>query len=104
MIAPAPAKSSRHGRSVPSSHLSPAGMTAMFLPFLIADSATARQFLKQPAIIVAELVAKLSEEPFGDGSTSRTPCATAVNDAGDSEYPRSLFLSATSALIDSANR
>src|SRR6185503_13606060 len=83
IIAPAPIKSSTQGRSVPSSHLSPDGITAIFGPFAIAASATALQFRKQPAIVVVEPVDRLRLEPFGDGKTRRIPEGRASKDAGD---------------------
>lgn len=44
---------------------------AIRCPYLVAELATARQFLKQPAKVGVSPVPKLREEPFGEGSTSR---------------------------------
>ena len=103
MTAPAPAKSSKHGRNAPSAHLSPAGITAILRPLLIADSATAWQFLKHPRRVGVEPVDKLSVEPLGEGRTRRIPEGNSNSDAGDKENPLRLFLSATSAFTDAAN-
>src|SRR5918912_306474 len=102
IIAPAPAKSSTHGRSVPSGQRSPAGIRAMLRPVLKADSAAARQFRRHPMIVRVEPVDRLRVEPFGDGKTRRAPLGRFKREAGESEKPFTFFLSATSALTDPA--
>src|SRR5215475_9435524 len=86
MTAPAPTQSSKAGRSEPSSHRSPAGITATRGPYFAAAVATARQFLKQAVRVGVAPVAKLSAEPLGEGSASRAPAGMLINEAGESEY------------------
>src|SRR5262245_28201935 len=103
MIAPAPTQSSKAGRSEPSFHRSPAGITTMRRPYFAAAIATARQFLKQEVRVGVAPVAKLSVEPLGEGSASRTPAGILINDAGEREYPSpARRTSASSALTDAA--
>src|SRR5262245_1062884 len=103
MTAPAPTQSSKAGRSEPSSQRSPAGITATRGPYFAAAVATARQFLKQAVRVEVFPVARLSAEPFGEGSANRVPAEILVNDAGEREY---LSLArrapASSALTDAA--
>src|SRR5258707_11238667 len=93
MIAPAAIQSSSAGRSVPSSHFSPAGISAMRLPTLLAALATACAFRKHPAKVGTSLVARLKVDPLGEGKTRRVPAGIFKSDVGDSEYSVSLFLS-----------
>src|SRR5262249_57302423 len=86
MTAPAHTQSSNAGRSEPSSHRSPAGITETRGPYLVAAVATARQFLKQAVRVGVFPVAKLSVEPLGEGSANRVPAEILINDAGEREY------------------
>jgi hypothetical protein len=87
MIAPAPARSSIAGRSEPSGHRSPAGMTAIRLPARWAQAATADALRRQPATTVAPLAIASSAivAPFGDGKTSRKPHGASTSEDGASE-------------------
>src|SRR2546428_1387537 len=87
MMAPAPMRSSKAERRLPSSfQRSPAGMTAIFRPYLPATAATASAFLRHPARTGVGFAAKVKVAPFGEGSTIRVSLGMAVNDAGDNEY------------------
>src|SRR5256885_2765150 len=102
MILPAPTRSSKHGLSELSSHLSPAIMTLTILPLVIAAAATASQFLIHPAKVAVSPVDKLKVDPFGDGRTRRIPLGRLSNEEGASFSPRLFTLFATSASTDSA--
>src|SRR5215470_14146471 len=103
MIAPAPTQSSRDGRSEPSFHRSPDGITAMRGPYLAAAIATARQFLKHAVRVGVAPDNKLRVEPLGEGSASRVPAEMLINDAGEREYlPSARRTLASSALTDAA--
>src|SRR5262245_1763938 len=103
MIAPAQTQSSKAGRSEPSSHRSPAGITATRRPYFAAASAIARQFLKHPVRVGVAPVARLNVEPLGEGSANRVPARILINDAGESEYlPSSCRTPANSALTEAA--
>src|SRR5215475_10298592 len=87
MMAPAPMRSSKEGRRLPSSfQRSPAGITAILRPYLRATAATARAFLRHPARTGVGFAAKVKVEPFGEGNTIRVPVGISVNDSGDNEY------------------
>src|SRR2546428_13407143 len=87
MMAPALMRSSKDGRRLPSSfQRSPAGITAIFRPYLRATEATAQAFLRHPARTVVGFAATVKVEPFGEGNTIRVPLGMAVNDVGDKEY------------------
>src|SRR6266699_7129372 len=87
MMAPAPMRSSNDGRRLPSSfHRSPAGITAIFWPYVRATAATAHAFRRHPARTGVGFAATVKVEPFGEGNTSRVPLGMPVNDAGDKEY------------------
>jgi len=102
--APAPIQSSIAGRSEPSPHPSPAGITAIREPYSRIRAATAAQ-LRRHAVKVTALSA-LSERvaPLGEGRTSATPGSIDSSEAGESEYP-SLALrgEASTAPFEAAN-
>src|SRR5215467_6267979 len=87
MMAPAPMRSSKAGRRLPSSfHRSPAGITAILRPYVRATAATAPALRRQPARTGVGCAANVKVAPFGEGNTSRVPVGMPVNDAGDKEY------------------
>ena len=45
----------------------------------------ALQFLKHPVKVGVPAVAKLRDDPLGEGITKRVPESTASNEAGDNE-------------------
>ena len=107
IIAPAPSQSSRLGRRLLSSQRSPAGITDIRFPNRSAASATAEAFRRQPASVIVSPVARLSEAPFGEGSTIRVPEGMSRNDAGDREKrpaPRATANSASTAVANSRAR
>ena len=88
IIAPAPTRSSKAGRRLPSSRQrSPAGITAIFRPYFPAAAATAAAFLRQPASTGVGLADRVRVEPLGEGKTIRVPGRMVIRDAGDKEKP-----------------
>lgn len=87
ITAPAPSKSSTLGRTVPSFHISPAGITAKVLPKFIAARATASAFLRHAVRTTGCSTEKANAAPLGGGSTNRYPAGKSRNEVGDSEKP-----------------
>src|SRR5690348_10856562 len=103
--APAPSQSSREGRSDPSGHRSPAGITLNVLPARLAAAATARALRRQAANTTDPDPAAASDtrDPLGDGSTQRKPGGASRNDDADSERLASRRRPASSAPCARAN-
>lgn len=102
--APAPMRSSRHGRRVPYSHRSPAGMIAKEWPAADAARATAVAFLRQAVKVGAAPLLWHSVLPLGEGKTRRDPAGIEHNEAGDRLYaPAASRLAARSARRSAAN-
>ena len=79
-------KSSIAGRKEPSGHRSPAGTTVIRRPTDCAHRATVNR-VRQPATTMApvDIAWNASDDPFGDGSTNRSPTGISTSEDGASE-------------------
>ena len=84
--APAPMRSSKHGRSVLSSQRSPAGITAMREPHAAARFATAGAFRRHAVNVGTRFALRARVLPFGEGNTKRVCAGMERSEDGESEY------------------
>jgi hypothetical protein len=105
MSAPAPSKSSKHGRSDPSDHLSPHAITTTGPSESFSPSATAERLRKHAATTAAPASAAIAVQvdPLGDGKTTASPPFNRQRLSGESDGPEGSEPSASVAPTDSAN-
>jgi hypothetical protein len=99
MTAPAPSRSSKHGRNEPSGRRSPQAITPTERAELFSHAATADAFRKHDATtaVPASSASAAQVEPFGEGSTTASPAPSRRRLKGDSDGPNGSDSSASTA-------